>query len=151
MKRVLVINGPNLNMLGKREKEVYGVETLESINEIMADKAKGYGIDIEFYQSNHEGDIIDRIHSAMGMFNAVIINSGALTHYSIALRDAIKSVDIPFIEVHLSNIYKREEFRAKSVIAPVCSGQISGFGSNSYLLALSAIKYLLGKTGGNPP
>jgi len=143
MKSVLVINGPNLNMLGKREKDIYGVETLESINEKMADKAKGYGIDIKFYQSNQEGDIIDRIHSAMGVFDAVIINSGALTHYSIALRDAIKSVDVPFIEVHLSNIYKREEFRAKSVIAPVCSGQISGFGANSYLLALRAAKYIL--------
>jgi 3-dehydroquinate dehydratase II len=145
MSSVLVINGPNLNMLGKREKDIYGGETLEEINDIIASKAKELGIEVQFYQSNHEGDIIDRIHSAPGVFNAVIINPGALTHYSIAVRDAIKAVDIPFIEVHMSNIHTREDFRAKSFTAPVCKGQICGFGVKSYLLALNAVIYLLGE------
>lgn len=139
MKRVLVINGPNLNLLGSREKNIYGEKTLAEIENMMKEEADKLGIEIFFFQSNHEGDIIDKIHDARGKFDYIIINPGAYTHYSIAIRDALKAVEIPSIEVHLSNIYGREEFRAKSVIAPVCTGQISGFGSTGYLLALMAV------------
>ncbi|HHW48563.1 MAG TPA: type II 3-dehydroquinate dehydratase [Clostridiaceae bacterium] len=142
MKRVLVINGPNLNLLGTREKNIYGIETLDDIEKRIADEAEAYNIKVDFFQSNHEGGIIDRIHEARGKYDAIIINPGAFTHYSIAIRDAIKAVEIPSIEVHLSNIYNREEFRSKSVIAPVCVGQISGFGSIGYLLALKATDLL---------
>ena len=136
MKRILVINGPNINLLGIREKGVYGSETLEEINEKIKAEAERLGVGIDFYQSNHEGSIIDKIHEARGVYSTVIINPGAYTHYSIAIRDAIKAVELPFIEVHLSNIYSREEFRNKSVIAPVCAGQIAGFGGDGYILAL---------------
>ena len=142
MKKILVINGPNLNLLGTREKNIYGTETLLDIEEKLKTEALKLNFNIEFIQSNHEGKIIDRIHDAKEKYNAVLINPGAYSHYSIAIRDAISSVDLPFIEVHLSNIYKREEFRSKSVIAPVSMGQISGFGSNSYILALYAV-YLM--------
>lgn len=138
MKRILIINGPNLNLLGVREKSVYGNETLESIGVSLIEEAKSLNIQIELLQSNHEGDIIDKIHDSRGKIDALIINPGAFTHYSIAIRDAIKAVEIPAIEVHISNIYAREEFRSKSVIAPVCTGQISGLGANSYSLALKA-------------
>jgi len=138
MINILVINGPNLNLLGTREKEVYGNETLEDIARRVNMEAQSLGADIRFIQSNHEGEIIDNIHAARGKFDAIIINPGAFTHYSIAIRDAIKSVEIPAFEVHLSNIYAREEFRHKSVIAPVCIGQISGFGPMVYVLALEA-------------
>ena len=142
MKRILVINGPNLNLLGIREKSVYGNETLESISLMMTEEAKNLNIQLNFVQSNHEGEIIDRIHDARGNFDAIIINPGAYTHYSIAIRDAVKAVEIPTIEVHLSNIHAREEFRSKSVIAPVCIGQISGLGSIGYMLALKAAAML---------
>ena len=142
MKSVLVINGPNLNLLGIREKDIYGVERLEDIEKKIAGEAELYNIKVDFFQSNHEGGIIDRIHEAKGRYDAIIINPGAFTHYSIAIRDAIKAVEIPAIEVHISNVYNREEFRSKSVIAPVCLGQISGFGSIGYLLALKAIDML---------
>lgn len=138
IKKILVINGPNLNLLGTREKEVYGTATLADIAAMMNKEAAGLGMDLDFIQSNHEGEIIDRIHSARGIYNVLIINAGAYTHYSIAIRDALKAVEIPSVEVHLSNIHAREEFRSKSVIAPVCCGQISGFGPDSYLLALKA-------------
>ncbi|MGI6778176.1 MAG: type II 3-dehydroquinate dehydratase [Acetivibrionales bacterium] len=139
MNKVLVINGPNLNLLGAREKNIYGEKTLEEINKMLLDEADKLGIEVGFVQSNHEGVIIDTIHEAKGKYDAIIINAGAYTHYSYAIRDAIKAVDIPAVEVHLSNIYSREDFRCKSVIAPVCKGQISGFGYNSYIVALIAV------------
>lgn len=138
MKKVLIINGPNLNLLGTREKDIYGDETLEDIAKKVNVEAQRLNVETEFVQSNHEGEIIDKIHSARGDVDVMIINPGAYTHYSIAIRDAVKSVEIPTIEIHLSNIHSREEFRSKSVIAPVCVGQICGFGSIGYLLALNA-------------
>ena len=143
VKKVLILLGPNLNMVGIREKGVYGDESAESISLQVEEYAKSLGYECDIYQSNHEGDLIDRIHEARGHYSGVIINAGALTHYSYALRDAIAAVCIPFIEVHMSNIYAREEFRHKSVIAPVCVGQISGFGKNGYFLALSALGNLV--------
>ncbi len=142
-KKVLVILGPNLNMVGVREKGVYGDETAESINLQIIENAKKLGYECDIYHSNHEGDIIDKIHAARGVYDGVVINAGALTHYSYALRDAIACVRIPFVETHMSNIYAREEFRHKSVISAVCAGQISGFGKNSYFLALAALKDLM--------
>lgn len=142
MRKVLIVNGPNLNLLGTREKDVYGSETLEDIARRTNIEAQKLDIEIDFVQSNHEGEIIDRIHDARGKYDAIIINPGAYTHYSIAIRDAVKAVEIPTIEVHLSNIHGREEFRVKSVIAPVCVGQISGFGGNSYIVALHAASLL---------
>ncbi len=138
-KRVLIINGPNLNLLGTREKQIYGTETLQE----MMDKVKHYAdsvkIGADFMQSNHEGAIIDAIQEAASGYDALIINPGAYTHYSIAIRDAIKSVSLPVIEVHISNIHAREEFRSKSVIAPVCKGQICGFGTAGYIAALQVV------------
>ncbi|NTV90228.1 MAG: type II 3-dehydroquinate dehydratase [Clostridiales bacterium] len=141
-KKILVINGPNLNLLGTREKDVYGTKTLEEIAVAVNEEALMLGLDVDFIQSNHEGEIIDSIHAARTKFDALIINPGAYTHYSIAIRDAIKAVELPTIEIHLSNIHAREEFRSKSVIAPVCVGQICGFGADSYLIALDAVKRL---------
>jgi 3-dehydroquinate dehydratase-2 len=138
MKKVLIVNGPNLNLLGTREKDVYGTETLEDIAKRVSIEAEKLRLDIRFIQTNHEGEIIDKIHEAKGKFDVLIINPGAYTHYSIAIRDAIKAVEIAAIEVHLSNIYSREEFRHQSVIAPVCKGQICGFGGYGYILALNA-------------
>ena len=143
MKKVLVILGPNLNMVGVREKGVYGTETAESINQQILEKAKSLDFECDIFQSNHEGDLIDKIHSALGVYDGVVINAGALTHYSYALRDAIASVNIPFVEVHMSNIHKREEFRHHSVIAPVCVGQIAGLGKLVYFLGLEALKELM--------
>lgn len=136
MKKILVINGPNLNLLGIREKDVYGRETLEDIAKKANAEAQRLNLEMDFIQSNHEGEIIDKIHDARGKYDVLVINPGAYTHYSIAIRDAIKGVEIPAIEIHLSNIHAREEFRSKSVIAPVCVGQVCGFGGNSYLAAL---------------
>ena len=143
MIKVLVILGPNLNMVGVREKGVYGTETAESINQQILEKAKSLDFECDIFQSNHEGDLIDKIHSALGVYDGVVINAGALTHYSYALRDAIASVNIPFVEVHMSNIHKREEFRHHSVIAPVCVGQIAGLGKLVYFLGLEALKKLM--------
>ncbi|MDW7673914.1 MAG: type II 3-dehydroquinate dehydratase [Bacillota bacterium] len=141
-KKILVLNGPNINMLGQREPQHYGAITLSEINQMLVKAAKGHQFDINFLQSNHEGDLIDAIHQAfVDKVDYIIINAGALTHYSYALRDALKSVEIPSVEVHLSNIHARESFRHQSVIAPVCTGQISGFGYHSYLLALNSILY----------
>jgi 3-dehydroquinate dehydratase-2 len=142
IKKLLVINGPNLNMLGIREKGVYGTSTLSEIASALNREAQAMGVDLDFIQSNHEGDIIDRIHDAREKYDAILINPGAYTHYSYAIRDAIKAVELPTVEVHLSNIHAREEFRSKSVIAPVCIGQISGFGANSYIVALKAISLI---------
>lgn len=141
-RRIIVINGPNLNLLGTREKDVYGTVTLSEIAAAVDDEARSLGMDVDFIQSNHEGEIIDKIHEARGSYDLIIINPGAYTHYSIAIRDAIKAVELPCIEVHLSNIHAREEFRSNSVIAPVCTGQISGFGANSYIVALRAASLL---------
>jgi 3-dehydroquinate dehydratase-2 len=141
MKKVLLLLGPNLNMVGIREKSIYGEETAESIEKDIIAYGKSIDIDVAVYQSNYEGAIIDQIHNSRLEYNAVIINPGALTHYSYAVRDAIASVStIPFFEVHMSNIHKREEFRHKSVTAPVCVGQISGFGAYGYKMALNFIK-----------
>ena len=132
-----------MNMVGIREKGVYGDETADSISRQIVENAKRLGCDCDIFQSNHEGDLIDRIHAARDVYDGVVVNAGALTHYSYALRDAIASVRIPFVEVHMSNIYAREEFRRTSVIAPVCAGQIAGFGKNSYFLALAALQDLM--------
>ena len=142
-KKVLVILGPNLNMVGVREKGVYGDETAESIDLQIVENAKELNYDCDIFQSNHEGDLIDKIHAARGVYDGAVINAGALTHYSYALRDAIACVRIPFVETHMSNIYAREDFRHKSVISAVCAGQIAGFGKNSYFLALAALKDLM--------
>ncbi|GIM44571.1 3-dehydroquinate dehydratase [Collibacillus ludicampi] len=139
MAKVLVIQGPNLNLLGMREPEIYGSATLDDIHQELAEQAKKFGVEIECFQSNHEGAIIDRIHQAMGEIDGIIINPGAYTHYSIAIRDALSSVCIPAIEVHLSNIHAREEFRHRSFIAPVVLGQIVGLGVIGYQLALQAL------------
>jgi 3-dehydroquinate dehydratase-2 len=138
MSRVLIINGPNLNMLGVREKEFYGLQSLDEINAGLSLLAANEGIELDFFQSNHEGELVDRIQQALGKVDVIIINPGALTHYSIALYDALKAVQIPVIEVHLSNIYAREEFRQRSLISPLARGGIFGLGSMGYKLALQA-------------
>ena len=142
-KKILVLNGPNLNMLSIREPGIYGNQTLEDINANIATYAKGLDINCDFYQSNCEGAIIDAIHSVREKYDGCIINAGAYTHYSYAILDAIKAVGKPFIEVHLSNVHAREEFRHTSVIAPACVGSIAGFGKNSYFLAVSAMRDIL--------
>ncbi len=143
MKNILVLLGPNLNMVGVREKNVYGNETAEDISRQIINFAANNGFEAEIYQSNYEGSLIDKIHFAKDNYDGAVINAGALTHYSYALRDAIACVDIPFVEVHMSNIHAREEFRHTSVIAPVCRGQIVGFGKQSYFLAINALKDLV--------
>lgn len=139
MMRLLVLHGPNLNLLGKRELEIYGTLTLEALNEMIYREAEEIGVAVDCYQSNHEGTLIDLIHGAEGQYAGIVFNPGAFTHYSIALRDALAGIKIPAIEVHLSNIYGREEFRHQSVIAPAARGQISGLGPQSYLLAMRAL------------
>jgi 3-dehydroquinate dehydratase-2 len=142
MSKILVIHGPNLNLLGRREPEVYGNITLAEINQKLKKLAKEKQVELEIIQTNHEGEIVDEIGKTDA--NAIIINPAAFTHTSIAIRDAIAGRGIPTIEVHISNIYKREEFRHKSLIAGVCVGQISGFGVQSYILALQATIELVG-------
>jgi len=137
--KVLVVHGPNLNLLGDRETDIYGHESLEEIDQALKKRAKTNGIDIECFQSNHEGDIVETIQSKKDEVDGLLINPAAFTHYSIALRDAITATDLPVVEVHLSNIYSREDWRSKSVISPIAIGQISGFGMNSYLLGLEAL------------
>lgn len=135
--KILIINGPNLNLLGTRESGVYGTKTLDEINESLKKLATELGVEIDIRQSNHEGEIVDLIQKAQD-YAALVINPAAYTHTSVAIRDAIAAVEIPAVEIHISNIYKREEFRHKSLISPVAHGQISGFGSESYLLGLRA-------------
>jgi 3-dehydroquinate dehydratase-2 len=136
MKKVLVVHGPNLNLIGRRETDVYGVTSVEEINEVMTAKAAQLGVALEVFQSNHEGEIVDKLQATDA--SAIILNPGAFTHYSLAIRDAVAAIEAPVVETHLSNIYAREEFRHTSVIAPVSAGQISGFGPASYYLALEA-------------
>lgn len=136
-KRILVLHGPNLNLLGSREPEIYGRLTLNAINETLRERAKELGVDeIDFLQSNFEGELVEAIQNARGRYDFILLNAAALTHYSVALRDAIAAVPVPVIEIHLSNVHKREEFRHHSVIAPVVMGQICGFGVDSYIAAL---------------
>ena len=137
--KILVINGVNMNMLGIREPEKYGNMTYVDLEKELFAYSFELGIDIETYQSNHEGEIVEKIHSAKDNFEGIVINAGAYTHTSVAIRDAISSIGIPAVEVHMTNIYKREEFRHHSYLAPVCVGQISGFGVNSYKLGLKAM------------
>lgn len=140
---VLVIHGPNLNMLGKREPEQYGTDTLEAVNNRLIDLGTKADIDIQTFQSNHEGDIVEKIQQTRGHYDALIINPAAYTHTSIAIRDALLLLDIPVVEIHLSNIYKRESFRHNSLICDVVTGQIAGFGVHGYVMALDAIKTML--------
>ncbi len=137
MKKILVLHGPNLNLLGTREPEIYGRDTLDDINEMLRKRAGEAGIqEIDFLQSNYEGELVEAIQKARGKYGFILLNPGAFTHYSIAIRDAISAIDVPVIELHLSNIHNREEFRHHSVLSPVVMGQVVGFGVDSYLGAL---------------
>ena len=136
--KIIVVNGPNINLIGKREPEIYGNKKLEEVNALINNYADENNVKVSFFQSNSEGGIIDFIHQNDSV-DGIVINPGAFSHYSIALRDAISAVSIPTVEVHFSNIHSREEFRRASIVAPVCIGQISGFGYNSYILGLIAL------------
>jgi 3-dehydroquinate dehydratase II len=143
--RTLFLNGPNLNLLGQREPEIYGQTTLADIESMVARRAKELGVEVEFRQSNLEGELVSWIQTARGAFDAIVLNAAAYTHTSLALRDAISAVGLPVVEIHLSNVHAREEFRHKSLIAPVCRGQISGFGAFSYVLGLEAAVSVIGR------
>jgi 3-dehydroquinate dehydratase-2 len=143
--RVLYLNGPNLNLLGQREPEVYGRATLADIEAQVRARAASRGVDVEFRQSNAEGQLVDWVQQAKGQFQVLVVNAAGYTHTSVALRDAIAAAGVPAIEIHLSNVHAREPFRHRSLIAAVCCGQISGFGAGSYLLALEAALLLAGK------
>ena len=146
--RILVIHGPNLNMLGKREPEIYGSSTLDDVNSRLGKEAKELGAKVEFFQSNSEGEIVGRIQAAMDSTDGILMNPGAYTHTSVAIRDAILSTGLPVVEAHMSNIYKREDFRQKSYVSGVALGVISGFGAESYSLGLRGlVDYLKGKAG----
>jgi len=136
--RILVINGPNMRLLGRREPEIYGSETLGDIERRVGELAATLGVEVEFFQSNHEGDIVDKIGDTIGDFDGIVINPAALTHTSVAIRDAVAAAGTPTIEVHMTNIYAREEFRRASVTAPACVGQICGFGAAVYEMAVKA-------------
>ena len=138
--QILVLHGPNLNLLGVREPKIYGRETLDDINSRLKARAAQSNVELRIVQSNHEGVLIDELHAArLAGFNGILINPGAFTHYSYALRDAIAATDLPAVEVHLSNVHRREEFRHTSVLVPVCIGQVMGFGWRSYLLGLEGL------------
>lgn len=139
MARLLVLNGPNLNLLGKREPGIYGQSTLKDVVDLVKDTAEGHEADVDAYQSNHEGDLVDAIQQAEGKYDGIIFNPAAYTHTSIALRDAISAVDVPVVEVHISNVHQRESFRHHSMLAPVCKGQIVGLGLLGYRLAALAL------------
>lgn len=139
MEKILVINGPNLNMLGRREPSIYGTESLEDVEKTLGVVADQLKVEIEFFQSNHEGGIIDKVHSAYGKCSGIVMNPGAFTHYSYAIRDALQGVEIPFVEIHISNVYGRERFRRGSVLAPIAIGQIAGLGTYGYELALRGL------------
>jgi len=143
MKSILILNGPNLNFLGKRDPEHYGTQTLDEINQRLSDLSKPLDIELHFVQSNHEGALIDALQDTVKWANGVVFNPGAYSHTSIALRDAIQSIGLPVIEVHLSNIYAREGFRHTSMLSPVCAGTITGLGWRSYTSALTALKGIL--------
>lgn len=143
MANVLVLNGPNLNLLGTREPEIYGSTTLKDIEDRLKARAAEAGLGLDCFQSNHEGDLVDRIQQANHKYDYIIFNAAAFTHYSIAIRDAIAAIDVPVIEVHISNIHQRESFRHTSVLAPVAMGQICGLGIESYMAALETIIYKL--------
>ncbi|MEF2244841.1 MULTISPECIES: type II 3-dehydroquinate dehydratase [unclassified Paenibacillus] len=145
MRKIAVFNGPNLNMLGIREPGIYGSETLSSIEEMLKEHAAALDVELHFFQTNHDGAMIDAIHAAFGKLDGIIMNPGAWTHYNYAIRDALTTVNLPVIEVHLSNIHKREAFRHHSVVAPIAVGQIAGLGSYGYVLALDAMVRLLGE------
>jgi len=139
----MVIHGPNLNMLGQREPDIYGHQSLDEINDQLHSLGKKLGIDLETFQSNHEGEIVDKIQQTVGSCDGILINPAAFTHTSIAIRDALSLMDIPVIEIHLSNIYQRENFRHKSLIADIAAARIAGFGSRGYLFALEGLATLL--------
>lgn len=143
MKEVAVIHGPNLNMLGRREPEIYGYLTLDDLNKKIQEQGEKLKLSLTIFQSNHEGEIVDFIQEGYNKYKGIVINPGGLTHYSIVLRDALVAVKVPVIEVHISNIYQREEFRHHSVIAPVAIGQISGLGTDGYLYALDALSKII--------
>ena len=143
--KICVLQGPNLNLTGLREPGVYGARTLEDIHRRIAQRAEELGVEVEFYQSNWEGALIDKLHACRSTVDGVIFNPGAYSHTSYALRDAISAIALPVVEVHISNIHAREEFRHTSVIAPVCRGQIAGFGADSYMLALQAMQGILSR------
>ncbi len=143
MTPILIIHGPNLNLLGVRERSVYGDLTLDTVNARLVEHAVTLGLAAEVFQSNSEGAIIDALHAARETYAGIVINPGAFTHYSYAIRDAIAGIGLPVVEAHLSNVYAREGFRHTSVTAPVCVGQISGFGPDSYILAIEALKRVL--------
>lgn len=145
MGSILVIHGPNLNMLGKREPHIYGSLSLDDINAALMEKANQEGFLLESFQSNHEGELVDRIQKAFGHTDGLIINPGAFTHTSVAIRDALLILNLPIIEVHISNIHKREEFRRHSFVSDIATGQIVGLGARGYILALSAIMSILSK------
>ena len=144
--KILFLNGPNLNLLGQREPEIYGRKSLAEIETEVRTRATRMGSKVEFKQTNLEGELVNWIQAAKGKFDVIVLNAAAYTHTSVALRDAISAVGVPTIEVHLSNVHRRESFREKSLIAPVCVGQIAGFGANSYILALEAAVNINEKT-----
>ncbi len=139
MERILILNGPNLNMLGSREKDIYGKSSIEDLKSFILKECENLPIHVDFFQSNHEGIIMDKLHEAKNLYQGIVINPGAFTHYSYAIYDAIKAIDLPTVEVHISNIHTREEFRQKSVTAKACIGQIAGFHFYSYVLGIYAV------------
>ena len=145
--KILVLNGPNLNLLGIREPHVYGSDTLDDVRRLAAERAAELGLEIDFRQSNSEGELVDWIQEARGSADGIVINAGAYTHTSVALLDALAAVDLPVVEVHLSNLFKREAFRHRSYVAPVAAGLIAGFGARGYALAIEAAASLVGGRG----